>query len=109
MKTLRKVPIIGWLIGGIAVLLCVVWWLWRRLAIAQARIRVDAQLRKSREMSTRAARSIVRGHQERAREMAIESENRKKFYEKKRDEIQARAQKLEGISKAVNAAFSGSP
>ena len=109
MKTLRKVPILGWLIGGIAVLICVVWWLWRRLAIAQARIRVDAQLRKAREMSTRAARSIVRGHQERGRELAIESEKRKKFYEKKRDEIQARAQKLDGLSEAVNEAFRGSP
>jgi len=109
MKTLRKVPILGWLIGGIAVLLCLVWWLWRRLAIAQARIRVDAQIRKARAISDKAARTILRGHHERGRELAIESEKRKKFYEKKRNEIQARAQKLDGLSEAVNAAFRGSP
>ena len=107
MKTLRKVPILGWLIGGIAVLLCLVWWLWRRLAIAQARIRVDAQIRKARAISDKAARTILQGHQERGRELAIESEKRKKFYEKKRNEIQARAQKLDGLSQAVNAAFRG--
>lgn len=109
MNRLKRVPVVGWLIGGIAVLVCLVWWLWRRLAIAQARIRVDAQLKKARDMSSKAALVIMQGHRDRGREIAIESEKKKIYYEKKRETIRKKAGKLETLSQAVNEAFRGSP
>jgi len=105
MKTLRKVPVLGWLIGALAALAAVAWWLWRRLSIAQARIRVDAKLRKAKAMNGRAAAAIVAGHTERGRELAIESEKRTVFYAKKRADIRSKAANLGGLSQAVNASF----
>ena len=105
MRHLRKIPLVGWLIGGIAALLTISWWLLRKLYIAQARIRVDSQLRKARDMNNRAALEILAGHRDKGRQLAIESQKRKEFYAKKRLEIQNKARDAEELSAAVNKAF----
>ena len=108
MKHLRKIPIIKWVVGALAVVLGVAWWLWRRLVIAQARIRIDSQIRKAKDANQKAARLILKGHREKGRELAIEAEKRNVYYANKREKVRAKAANFQSLSEAVNKAFSPS-
>tara|TARA_R110002072_G_scaffold8199_1_gene42817 strand:+ start:126 stop:455 length:330 start_codon:yes stop_codon:yes gene_type:complete len=108
MRRLKSIPFIGWLVCSLIALVLVVWCLWQKLAIAQARIRVDRKLREAKEKNNKAALAIVSGHSDRGRAIAIESQKLKVYYEKKRKEIRAKAQDADSISDAINKAFNRS-
>jgi len=105
MNTVRKIPILGWLVGLVMLLFFLLLMAVKRLWIAQARLRVESSLRNAGRQREKAIKLILEGQKERGMERQAEAAKREKYYAQERARIASEAMKVGGIAKAVDKAF----
>ena len=105
MSLLKKIPVVGWLVGLIALLFFVLIIVAKRLWLAQARLRVESSLRHAGKQRETAIKHILEGHRQRGHELQVLAVQREKFYAKERTRIVVEATKVGGLANAVDKAF----
>lgn len=106
MKTLKKIPVVGWLVCAVALLVFLLILALKKVWLMQARLRVEASLRRASDQKSRAILEIVKGQRERGIARQKEAAKREFFFKQKRSNIAVKSMQAGGISDAVDKAFS---
>ena len=105
LQKLAKIPLLGWLIGAIGVLVLVVFTLLKRVRILSARIRVDTQISSARRHHTRAIKAVMRRHATAKIVIEKHAAAREKDLAMKKADIEDAASSLPRLSDHVNTVF----
>ena len=105
LQRLSKVPVLGWLIGAIVVLLLVIFTLFRRVRILSARIRVETQIASAKRHHTRAIKEVMKRHANAKIVIERNAASREKDLAMKKMAIEDVASSLPRLSDHVNTVF----
>ena len=105
LQKLAKIPLLGWLIGAIGVLVLVVFTLLKRVRILSARIRVDTQIASAKRHHTRAIKEVMKRHANAKVVIEKNAAAREKDLAMKKADIEDAASSLPRLSDHVNTVF----
>ena len=105
LQRLSKIPLLGWLIGALVILLLVVVTLLRRIKILSARIRIETQITSAKRHHSRAIKAVMKRHANAKIVIQKHAEQREKDLAMKKMDIEDAASSLPKLSDHVNTVF----